>query len=275
MKKKQARLLSLLIMAFVFSGTVFVFYSHANATPGALTDSRLPQIVPTQNIPLEQAQEQLTLSEQVRDLSEQWASTYQKAGWIHVVVHQTIDSDVENMRPDGQPAPNDFITEDWILLDDNGRELKGVFLQKSDSGEILQVSVLRDKFWHNLTFGNIIPAPDDLTYTLDFGFPEVADRLKNELKRTTETINGKEIVKYSAEEKYASPAKFLEFNDEVNSIDIQVFYNDDGQLELYQTIISFQNGPQRISSRVEVLTFEQVLAPPAEVLDYLNRGVQK
>jgi hypothetical protein len=273
--KKHSWLLSLAAMAFVFGTAVFILHSQAGAMPEMKTDAELPQIVQAQNVSPEQAQEQLALSDQVHGLSEKWANTYQKAGWIHVVTHQAIDSDLENIRPDGQPAPNDFITEDWILLDGKGQEIKGVFLQKNINGEIIQVSILRDKFWYNLTFGDIIPAPDDLAYTLDFGFPEIANRLKNELKKTTETIKGKKLVKYSAEEKYSTPSKFLEFNNMVNSIDTQAFYNDNGQVELYQTIVNFQDGSRRTSMMVEVLNFEQVVNPPADVLNYLNQGVQK
>lgn len=272
---KKSWLLPLLSMFLIFSAAVLVRYSSVNATSELPSDNELPQIIQAQNISPEKAQEQLSLSERVHALSDKWANTYQKAGWIHVVMHQTIDNDGENIRPDGQPAPNDFITEDWILLDDKGQELKGVFLQRNSSGEIIQVSVLRDKAWFNLTFNNIIPAPDELIYTLDFGFPEIANRLKNELKETTETIKGKELVKYSVEEKYAIPFKFLEFNNKVVSIDTQAFYNEDGQIELYQTIVNLQDGSQRKSSMVEVLTFEQVVSPPVDILNYLNQGVQK
>lgn len=273
--KKQSWLLPLLTMFFIFGAAVFVRYSSANATSELPSDNEPPLIVQAQNVSPEKAQEQLSLSEEVHALSDKWANTHQKAGWIHVVMHQTIDYDLENIRPDGQPAPNDFITEDWILLDDKGQEIKGVFLQREMSGEIIQVSVLRDKAWFNLTFGNIIPAPDDLTYTLDFGFPEIADRFKNELKKTVETVKGKQLIKYSAEEKYASPYKISVFNSAVNSLDTQAFYNEDGQVELYQTIFSLQDGSERKGSMVEVLTFEQGATPPAEILNYLDQGMQK
>jgi len=115
----------------------------------------------------------------------------------------------------------------------------------------------------------------NLSYTLDFGFPEIADRLKNELKKTTETVKGKQLTKYSAEEKYSRPLKFFDFNNEVVSIDIQAFYNEDGQVDLYQTIVNLQDGSQRKSSMVEVLSFERVAAPPAEILNYLDQGAQK
>lgn len=276
MKKTQGWLLPLVIMFLVFGATVFVLNSNAHATAEILpnVEAEVPQIVHEQNVSPETEQEQLALSEQVQLLTENWANKNLKAGWIHVVTHQTLDYDVATTAPDGKPAPNDFIMDDWILLDDQNKEVNGVFLQRTNSGEIIQVSVLKDKTWFNLTFGDVIPAPDDLVYALDFGFPQVADRLKNELKKTTETINGKELTKYSAKEIYTSPSKVLEFNSAVNSIDTQAFFNAEGQLELYQTVFSLQDGSER-SSMVEVITFEQVAAPPAEILDYLNQGVQK
>lgn len=273
--KKQSWLLPLLTMFFIFGAAVFVRYSSVTATSELPSGNEPPLIVQVQNVSPEKVQEQLALSEQVRALSDKWANKHQKAGWIHVVMHQTIDYDLENIRPDGQPAPSDFITEDWILLDDQGQELKGVFLQRNISGEIIQISVLKDKTWFNLTFGNIIPAPDDLIYTLDFGFPEIADRLKNELNKTTETVKGKQLTKYSAKEKYASPYKISVFTSAVNSLDTQAFYNEDGQVELYQTIFSLQDGSERKGSMVEVITFEQITAPPADILNYLDQGAQK
>lgn len=274
MKKPQGWLLPLIIMIFIFSVTVFVLYSTVNAKSEMPRSIDPPQIVQTQNVSPE-TEQQLALSDEIRFLTEKWKKTHLKAGWIHVVTHQTFDHDVQNTGPDGQPAPNDFMTEDWILLDNKGQEVKGVFLQRKNSGEIIQVSVLRDKAWFNFTYGDIIPAPDNLTYALDYGFPEVADRLNSELKKTTETVKGKKLIKYSAKEKYVSPSKLLEFNMEVNSIDVQAFYNDNGQLELYQTVVSLQDGAERKSYMVEVLTFEQVDIPPAEILDYLNQGMQR
>jgi len=272
--KKHGWLLSLATMVFVFGVTVFTLYSHASTTPEMPPGIELPQIVQAQNLPLAQTQEQLALSEQVHGLSEKWANAYQKAGWIHVVMHQIIDSDVENVRPDGQPAPNDFITEDWILLDDKGQEIKGIFTQKNMNGEVIQISVLRDGAWFNLTYGDVIPAPDNLIYTLDFGFPNVADNLKDELKKTNETMDGKTLIKFSAEEIYVSPIKVANFQSMVKSADTQAFYNENGQVELYQTVFKLQDGSERRNT-VEVLTFEQISIPPNEILKYLDQNVQK
>lgn len=270
MKKILNWLLPLVILSFVFAVAVFILNSNPHAKAEALPDIIAPQIVQPQSVSPEMEQKQLTISEEIHGLSEKWISKYQKAGWIHVVTHQILHSDTQNVAPDGFTAPNEFITDDWILLDNKGNEIQGVFLQRNMQGDVIQVSVLKDKAWHNLTFGDVIPAPDNLVFTPDFGFSETALRLKNTLEKTTADIKGKKLLKFIAKEKYQAPTKFVEFDSLVSSVNTEAVYDDNGVVALYQTVFVMQDGSEHVKDSVEAVTMESAVEPPVEISNYLN-----
>lgn len=270
MKKILNWLLPLVMLSAIFGGTVFFINSNAGAKAETVPNIESPQIVQPESISPQTEQKQLSISEQVGNLTEKGATNYRKAGWIHMVTHQTLNSDTQNTAPDGTVAPNEYITDDWILLDNNGNEVQGVFLQRNMQGNIIQVSVLKDKAWHNLTYGDIIPAPDTLIFTPDFGFSEMAVRLKDTLEKGTVNIKGKKLTKFIAKENYQKPSKFLEFNSPVTSINTEAIYDDTGIVTLYQTVFMMQDGSERIRDSVEIVTMETVIEPPFEILNYLN-----
>lgn len=270
MKKVLTWLLPLAVLSFVFGVSAFVLNSNTHAK--AETASRIvsPQIVQPQNISPQQEQTQLTLAEQIHRLSSKWASQYLKAGWLHVVTHQTLHSDSQNIAPDGSVASNEFVTDDWILLDNKGNEIQGVFLQRNMQGDVIQVSVLKDKAYHNLTYGDVIPAPENMAFTPDFGFSETASKLKDTLEKTTADIKGKKLTKFIAKEKYQTPTKFVEFNSLVSSLNTEAVYNESGAVTLYQTVFVMQDGSERVKDSIEVTTMETVIEPPVEISNYLN-----
>lgn len=273
MKKIVIWLTALVALAIVLSAAVVVFAPRSNANAQTSPDSAIPQVVQP-NVNSETEQQKTALLDQVIALTANWSRNHAKAGWIHVVTSQTQDSDTQNVGPDGNIAPNDFSTEDWVMLDNNGRELEGIFLQRSPDKAIIQVSVLKDGFWRNLTYGDVTAAPADLVYAFDFGFTSVAARLKTSLEKTTVTMHDRTLVRFAAQEKYAAPIEVLGFKAKISATEFAAFFNADGMIEIYQTIAIQEDGTRRITSSATVQSFEQGVEPPVEILDYLSQGAQ-
>ena len=218
MKKILSWLVPLVILPLILGVTVFVISTSVRATAESPIQAEIPQVVQPVSIPPEIEQQKSSLVDQVNALSQEWKNKYIKSGWVHVVTQQVLNSDTTNVAPDGSAAPNEFISDDWSFLDKEGNIIKGVFLQRNVNGDIIQVSIFKNKTFYNLTYGDVIAAPDALILTGDFGFSEIAGRLKNNLEKTTADVKGKKLLKFVAKEKYEHPSKFMEFNDPVAAI---------------------------------------------------------
>ena len=271
MKKTLIWLLSLMTLAVVLGIAVVSMSPHGDANARVATDFIVPQIAQP-NIASEIEPQKVNLTDQVNALTEKWTGAHKKAGWLHVVAHQVQESDTQNIAPDGSVAPNEFIMEDWVLLDDNGHEIMGVFLQRNLDGAVIQASILKDGFWHNLTYGGVTPAPENLMYVFDFGFSSIAVNSQSGLKKTEISRNGRPFESFTVEEKYADPVEILGFKAKVSAIEVTAFFNVDGMVEVYQTIVTLEDGTRRISSSVEVQIFQQDVKPPAEIMNYLSPG---
>ncbi len=272
--KKNSWFVSLALLTLMLGSTVIFWGAHPNATAQSASNITIPRIEEEKVSPSVE-QQKLDLAGEVLFRSESWVDQLKRGGWVHVVMKQTINSDTTNTAPDGSIAPNEFITEDWVMLDENGNQVRGVFLQRNLEGNIIQVSILKDGNWHNLTYGDVISAPESLPYTFDFGFPEVATRLKNSLTKSQVELNGESLEKFSAMEKYAESARILGLSKKTTAFATEVFYNTGGMIKYYQTTYTFEDGSSQVSSRIEVQIFEQGIEPPVEIMDYLEQEETK
>lgn len=270
MKKIFLWSISLTLLTLALSTTVIFFGTRSNVTAQSASNIAMPKIEEEKLNPNAE-QQKLDLANEVLLRAESETNQLKKAGWVHVVMNQTMNSDTTNMAPDGSIAPNNFVTEDWVLLDENGNQTQGIFLQLNMDYKIVQVSILKNGNWHNLTYGDVISAPENLPYTFDFGFPEIAAKLKNNLTKDQVEVNGELFDKFSAEEKYTESINVLGLNKKVTALSTEAFFNTDGMIKIYQTIFTFEDGSSQISSYVEVQLFEQGIEPPAEIIAYLEQ----
>ncbi|MFM8320126.1 MAG: TolB family protein [Chloroflexota bacterium] len=190
---------------------------------------------------------------ELSELNRQAATALQgRPGWLHVA------SRTENWAG-AQPAS---VTQDdsWYLLDDQGAPQSWITRQLDEQGQALQVSVMQDGAWRNLSTGESGYAGTQPALALDYGFYAAAAwavKLGDALQKSTV--------------EYRQPGR-LAFNAGVYTIDYgdfrtQVVYDPqtgrglsisnwrlaaDGQAQLQQTVTTGQ--------------VEPVGAPPAEVL---------
>lgn len=268
MKSKLSWLVSLLILIFSISIAVLIF-EHRGVIAKSTSDFTQPQI---QEPSSTNDTQQGNLLEETLTKINNWSDNIKKSGWVHTIVKQSLESNTSNIAPDGSIALNNFITEEWVHLDENGYQIEGIFLQRSEDGEIFQVSILKDNMWHNLTYGDLIPAPEKMPYPFDFDIPSLILRLNGNLTKESIEINGENLEKISTEEIYQEPFEVLDFDKRITSLKFEIVLNKDGMLKTYQTIVFFEDGSSVLSSSIEVLFFEQGIEPPEDIRKYLEKG---
>jgi hypothetical protein len=223
-----------------------------------------PATLPTATATFNMSEQEISLSEEALLRMRSWSDQLHD-GWIHVVIHQKTNSNTSDEMPD------DFLTEDWVLLDEYGNQLKGIYLQRYPDYRIIQVSILKYGNWHNLTYDDTTAAPGQIPYTLDFGFPDIVNLLKDKVTKTQVKINDESLDKFSVVETYAKPLSVTGFEKQIVSLGTEAFINMDGMVRLYQTMFTFDDGTSEISSYAEVQVFERDIEPPAEILAYLEK----
>jgi hypothetical protein len=274
MKKTFVWLTSLAVLMFALSVVVFIFGPYINVTAQSDFDAAQPQVKQESHTSVTNQQE-ANLSSEVIARTENWADELQNAGWIHVVMYQKTLNSPSDVALDSSYVQKEFITEDWVLLDENGNQIQGIFLQRDLDNEIIQVSTLKDGHWYNLTYGDVIPAPSTVPYTFDFGFPEVAIRLEDNLEKSQVQIGNDSLDRYSATENYSEPIDVTGLNKKVSSLVTETFLDANGMTKIYQTTFTFEDGSSLVSSYVEIQAFEQGTLPPDEIIAYLEQGVKK
>jgi hypothetical protein len=270
MKNKFSWLAPLLILIFSISLAVLIT-ENMEVAAKSTADFTEPQI---QESFSKNATQQNDLANEVVRTINNWSNSIKKSGWVHTKVKQIIESDSPILAPDGGVAPSSFITEEWVLLDENGYQIEGVFLQTTEDEKVYQVSILKDNTWYNLTYGDVISAPEKMLYPFDFDVPSVISRLKDNLTKDVIEINGESIEKFSTEEKYKEPFKVVDFDKKISSLKFEIVLDDNGMIKTYQTVMFFEDGSSIISSSIEVLVFEQGVELPEDINKYLEEGAK-
>jgi hypothetical protein len=270
MKNKPSWFASLLILIFSISLTVLITKNIEVAAKSTVSFTS-PQI--QDGFSTNTAQQDDLANDVIRTINN-WSNSIKKPGWVHTKVKQTIESNAPMLAPDGSIAPNSFITDEWVLLDENGYQIEGVFLQTTEEEKVYQVSILKDNTWYNLTYGDVISAPEKMLYPFDFDVPSVVSRLKDNLTKDVIEIKGESIEKISTEEKYKEPFKVVDFDKKISSLKFEIVLDDNGMIKTYQTVMFFEDGSSIISSSIEVLVFEQGVELPEDINKYLEEGAK-
>jgi hypothetical protein len=223
---------------------------------------------------IEQNQQNEIIIIEIQTLTKRWYEENVKSGWIHVIIHINNDYDIINTLPDNSILDKEYIMDDWILLDENGYQISAVNIMRSIDGNPMQIAVLRDNTWNNLTYDIISPVAEEtlpLEFSVDSGFPDQAIRLVNCLKRESTYLDGVPVILYTITEEYEPAMRFLDFNDLVSASIIRAYYEpNSGALLLYEQALMMANDMERIRSSARIEEFETGLEPAIDIITYLR-----
>jgi len=212
------------------------------------------------------------IAKEVKELSQQWHDANKMAGWIHIVSRWQLDYDEISVAPNGKIMENEFVNDEWYLLDEQGQIKKQVLIQRDINGDVIQVSALRDNTGYNLTYGIKMSMPDEaFEFVWDFGFPREAIRLAGSIEKEIISLEGKTCVLYTVTEENLSPITISEYNEPVIAIKTRAcFEPDSGKMLFSDRVVIMSSGAERINPSVKLVSWETGVQPPTEVSTYLD-----
>jgi hypothetical protein len=181
------------------------------------------------------------------------------SGWWHRLTLHTNDNGNKSFYP--KIIPNSFRLEEWFALDSQGRITTGVSRMSDEAGKTIQVSLLVNEIWHNLTFQAESPFDPIADFDLSSGFYNEAARLvqlDNHLNKQTLYNN----CWYVGEQYRVLDGQVLHE---------AVFNPDSGKLRWIKTW-DISTSALTLLNSIEVLNEEWVSQPPIDVLTQLEQA---
>jgi len=225
------------------------------------------------------ADEQQAILQTVQTLMAQWSDTVlQGSGWLHMVTHHMRDKDRGSSLPNGQAIPLNYISETWYRLDDQGQAVEVIAFMRSEDGEPVQISTFRGNIWRNLTVGEkwdgepFMPRPD-------LGFSADAAQARewgSTLSQQTVTLAGRTALRFTMRDEFGSPLLMEGYAQPVISAERRAYFDArSGALFLLERVLVIADGKERVVERMDPITIEYSVEPPAEVLAFLQQEVTK
>ncbi|GEM_PF-5262554 len=241
--------------------------SAAISSPSSI-QNRLPENIPANPI-----------IDEFRTLYTQFASQYIQPGWLHTVYqeeHPAAEGPADTEY--GISIPPTFLFETWYQINASNQVVEGVSLMRDLSGQLIQVSVYRNKVWHNLTINENMTVDRPPSLRLDGRFLlhlEDAYSRGAQLSKTGVLVENQNLIRFTYREVYDTPL-VVRITD-ASSIPAQETsrsaYVDptDGRVVVLETMFKTISGQELVTLRTILRTIENVSAPPAEILEYLGQ----
>lgn len=219
----------------------------------------------------EQTKEEIVT--EIQGLSEQWMAANKQYGWYHAITQHREDYDLASILPDEKPSAKEYTMDYWVLLDEQGYQEKGVFIQHDLAGNPIQISIFRDQSWYNLTYKEIVPVPEEAlpqTFRLDFGFPNRAAQ-SSKVEKVETNLEEKAVYLYTATYLYDSPLEIADFKSPTIASITKAYLDPvSGALRLLEDHLVLANGEERVRNSVQLISFEKGVQPPSEIFGHLE-----
>jgi hypothetical protein len=192
------------------------------------------------------------------------------SGWLHV--KERVDQDDLGLGslPDGEPIPQDYISESWYLLDGSGVVVAGISMIMDLEGQEVQKSLFEEGAWKNLTFDFRSPE-ESFTPLLDHGVSRdimsAGSSGITSFDSSDATVADRPVLEVTTTEEFDPSTRFEGFPSELSAVlKRAVFDRTTGALITYETILRTVDGQDKVVSRTTVLVVEKVDAPPGELM---------
>lgn len=212
---------------------------------------------------------------EVQALVARWEeAALQSLGWFHVVTQYDREKDTVDTLPNGQPIPLDYVMESWYLLDEQGQATTAVSIMKDMNGREVQVSIFCESMWQNLTL-DLQYTGEPFTPRLDFGFGQIvaqAPSWGSTLSRSEGILDDEQVLTFAIHDEFDNPVQIAGFEKPVAGGGRRAYFDPESGETIYvERVLLMADGEERVVGRSEILTWEKVTAPPANVLALLEQ----
>lgn len=206
-------------------------------------------------------------------LYTQFANQYIKPGWLHFVYQEEHPEAQSSAEYNGITIPATFVLDTWYQLDSSLSVVEGVTIMRDEAGQIVQVTVYRDRVWHNLTMQEDFSVEQSPSVRLDGRFlAQLEDSFTNggKISQTSVASNGQELTLFQYEETFDPPIVLNDLAIPVKKGQRYAYFDPiSGHLAMLETVFTTLNGKEIMTLRTSLQLIENI-NPPNEILAYLE-----
>lgn len=251
-------LIGLLAFAGLITSAVLIGRSQSAAAFSVGSSSQLGAAAPTPST--EETNQKEQLSKEIQELFLAKEQELLKPGWLHIVYKTSLRKDVDRgFLTDGVPFPNEYIMEDWYLLDEENYAITSVTFMRDLEGNIVQKTIMVDGIMTNTTLGDQMSV-EKFKPSLDGGYLSMVASMDTILGKKQE--NEKNFIVYEIKSNVVDGS--------VYQVAIQLFFDVQGNFRKSETITIDTDGSEAIDSVTEFLVFENLKEPSKDVMDYYD-----
>jgi len=254
--------IKILMLLIVFAGLIASAVLIGRAKPavafGVGSSSQIGFVASTPST--EEVNQKEQLSKEIQELFLAKERELLKPGWLHIVYKTSLLNDVDRgFLTDGVPFPNEYIIEDWYLIDEESYVVTGATFMLDMDGSFLQKSIFSDETWVNTTLNDSI-VTGKFKPLLDGGYLSMATSA--DITLTKKTIDETDSIIYEIKSNVVDGS--------VYQVVTRLFFDTQGKFQKAETIIIDKNGSETIDSVTEFLVMENLKEPSKEVKDYYD-----
>lgn len=263
MKQRLIRVMGgLIVISVLTTAAIFLGYALPALAINNLAVSS-QEANSTSTLPPTMLSQKEDLVRELEERVQKWQDTVDKPGWLHIVSN-VRDNAASNIRlSNGAQIPTEYIIEDWYLLDSSGQVLQAVTYMRDVDNNVIQVSVLKNGNWHNLTLGETSPASGSKP-RIDFGFLQMATAPGITVEKLNYSLESKESILYVIAEDYPGPEK------NITKTQMKAYFDPEGGLMLLETVFISIDGSEILDSTTKIQKVENVHEPTEEVIKVME-----
>ncbi len=200
------------------------------------------------------------------------SSVKEQRGWLHMKILYNREFDGGGKLPNGNPIPQDYISEIWYKTDNAEATTQMVNLMWDLEGNLVQVATYRDGYWRNFSDNSKVA---DMPPTLPQDDRFVAGNVAYD-KIVREDISSDKELTAMFTYYYSHPAISYDEIDGIiinGSIIQETIDVTTGQTLKVTTTFQMADGSERLADEYSYLLTEIVDDVPANVTEYLEKEV--
>lgn len=256
--KKLKILMLLIVFAGLIASAVLIGRTKPAAAFGVGSSSQIGVVASTPST--EEANQKEQLSKEIQELFLAKEQELLKPGWLHIVYKTSLRKDVDRgFLTDGVPFPNEYIMEDWYLLDEKFYAVKAVTFMRDLEGNFLQKNYFFEGVWTNTSLNDSI-VTGNFQPSIDGGY--VAMAIASDT--TLEKVDGFEAGFTVYDIKSAA------MDDILKDVVMRLYFDKNGSFVKSVALLINKDGTEVVDYETEFLSTENLNEPSEDVIKYLD-----
>lgn len=262
--KPKIKDVSILLLTILALAVAAVLFGRSRLVTAFDSETSRRVIAPAPTLSADEVDQKELYSEEIQALFLAKEKELLKPGWLHIVYRTALRTDIDRgYLTDGVAFPNEYIIEDWYLLDDESYVVKAVTFMRDLDGNFLQKNILIDGTWINTTLDDRISV-GKFKPSIDGGYLSMAKAADTVLDKLESQMEDRAVVKYEIKTDYPGSDK------NTQQIIVKLYFSMNGDLIKSETVLRNVDGVEVVEDTTEILLMENVQEPSKDVVEYYS-----